>query len=110
MLCALYFLQAIILPVAVAALITFVLSPAAVLARKVTRADFLGVSSRVVVAFTVIGILTWISAVQILDLAWKLPTYKANLTAKMQALNSSGTGPFAGHFANAARTSNRMWR
>ncbi len=94
-LCALYFLQSIILPVAVAALITFVLSPAVSWLEKRIGADSRVVVS-VVITFTVVGIFTWISAVQILDLAWKLPTYKANLTAKMQALNSSGTGPFAG--------------
>ena len=48
------------------------------------------------VAFSVIGVLAWISAVQIWDLAVKLPTYKANLTAKVQTLSSSGAGPLAG--------------
>ena len=93
-LCALYFLESVILPVAVAALITFVLSPAVSwLEKRMGRTLAIVVS--VAITFIVVGVFAWITAVQILELAWKLPTYKANLTAKMQALNSSSTGPFA---------------
>lgn len=93
--CALYFLQEIILPIAIAALITFVLSPAASrLERWLGRT--LSVLITAAVAFGIIGVLAWISTVQVFDLARQLPTYRANLTAKVQALNSSGSGPFAG--------------
>ncbi len=93
--CALYFLQEIILPVAVAALITFVLTPAVARLEK-----WLGRSAAVLITaaitFSVVGILTWVSAIQVFDLARQLPTYRANLTAKVRALNSSGGGPFGG--------------
>ena len=77
-LCALYFLQSIILPVAVAALATFVLSPAVSwLEKRIGRT--MAVSTTATITFAIFGAFAWISAVQILDLAWKLPTYKANL-------------------------------
>ena len=83
--CGLYFLQEILLPVAVAALITFVTVPA------VSRLEgYLGRTLSVILtaalAFLVIGVIAWICTVQIFDLAGKLPTYRANLSAKVQAL------------------------
>lgn len=90
---ALYFLRDLVLPVAVAALVTFVLSP---LVSRIER--YVGRVPAVLLVtattFVLIGLFAWAGAMQMGRLARDLPTYKANLSSKLQALNASGSDRF----------------
>lgn len=90
---ALYFLRDLILPVAVAALLAFVLSPVVIRLERLTgRIPAVLLTSAV--ALVLIGAFAWAASVEVGRLAQDLPTYKANLSHKLQALNTSGSERF----------------
>lgn len=90
----LYFGREILLPLAIAILLTFLLSPVCnwLERRGMWRvaATLLTLSS-VTAVFAVVG---WIVGLQMVDLASRLPTYKDNLIAKLELLRPSSGGTF----------------
>jgi predicted PurR-regulated permease PerM len=91
---ALYFGRALFVPIALATLITFLLS------RVVTRLERrIGRIAAILVAVTVMfGIFagaSWIIGRQLIDLAEKLPSYQANITSKIRSLKLPAAGPLA---------------
>src|SRR6266487_3241457 len=91
---ALYVGRSVFVPIALAMLITFLLS------RLVTRLErWIGRIAAVLV--TVIAMLTifagasWVICRQIIDLADKLPDYQANIVAKIRSLKLPAGGPLA---------------
>ena len=89
---ALYFARDVLIPVAVAVLLSFLLAPAA---RGLER---LGVGRGIatllvaVFAFSVIGAVGWVVTNQAVSLAAKLPEYRVNITKKIRSLKGSPSG------------------
>ena len=90
---ALYFARDLLIPLALAALLTFLLAP------LVTRLErWLGRIGAVLLAVTLIlaatGAAGWILTRQLVDLAAKLPDYKENIQAKLRAFKVPSGGKF----------------
>jgi len=78
----LYWAQTVLVPIALAVLITFVLSPAVVLLqRRIGRVP--AVLVVVALVFTVLGLAGWGVARQMSNLAGDLPRYRANIQQKI---------------------------
>src|SRR6185436_6610111 len=82
---ALYFARDLLVPLVLAALLTFLLAP------SVTRLErWLGRIAAVLLVVTLIfavtGVAGWVLTRQLADLATKLPEYKANIQAKLRSL------------------------
>ncbi len=90
----LYVGRELLVPLALAALLTFMLAP---LVSKFER--WLGrvVSVLIVVAmiFAATGAVGWVLTRQAVDLADQLPNYKDNIRTKMKAIPGLGDGPFS---------------
>jgi predicted PurR-regulated permease PerM len=99
--CALYFGRQILVPVALAILLSFVLSPPVRLlqGKYFPRGAAVGVVA--IVAFAVIFGLGTILAAQVHDLAKELPQYQATLEKKIETLRGATTG--AGTLERASR-------
>src|SRR5947199_5533886 len=99
---ALYFGRAVFVPIALATLITFLLS------RLVTRLErWLGriaaVLVTVVAMFTMVAGASWVIGRQVIDLADKLPDYQANVIGKIRSLRLPAAGPMA-RFSSSMRS------
>ena len=90
----LYFGREVLLPLAVAILLSFVLTPPLLFLRRMKVPRVLGVSLVVGFAFGVVVSLGWLVSQQLTQLADDLPSYRAAITEKIEALRSSvGTLP-----------------
>lgn len=92
-LATLYFAQALLVPLFLAALLTFLLAP------LVTRLEkFIGrVAAILLVVFLILAGATaggWALTQQLVDLATKLPEYKENIRAKLRTLKVPSNGKF----------------
>jgi predicted PurR-regulated permease PerM/GAF domain-containing protein len=91
---ALYFGRAIFVPVALATLITFLLSPFVTrLERWIGR--IAAVLVTVSVLFSIFVAASWGIGRQVIDLADKLPNYQANIVSKIRTLRVPAAGPLA---------------
>ena len=91
---ALYFGRAVLVPIALAALITFLLS------RLVTRLErwigrIAAVLMTVIAMFTIFAAASWVIGRQVIDLADKMPDYQANIVTKIRSLKLPAAGPLA---------------
>ena len=87
----LYWAQAVLVPIALAILLTFVLTPAVTwLERWIGRVP--AVLAMVTLVFTVIGLAGWGLARQMDHLAEDLPRYRANILTKISDVRSAGKG------------------
>src|SRR6266513_4556729 len=91
---ALYFGRSVLVPIALATLITFLLS------RLVTRLErwigrIAAVLVTVIAMFTLFAGASWVIGRQVIDLADKLPDYQANIVAKIRSLKLPAGGPLA---------------
>src|SRR5262245_6432091 len=91
---ALYFGRSVLVPIALATLITFLLS------RLVTRLErwigrIAAVLVTVIAMFTIFAAASWVIGRQVIDLADKLPDYQANITTKIRSLRLPVGGPLA---------------
>src|SRR5476651_2168811 len=90
----LYFARDILIPLALAALLTFLLAP------LVTRLDrwigrIAAVLVVVIMIFAGVGGVGWVFTRQMVDLATKLPDYKENIATKLHAFRLSNAGTFS---------------
>src|SRR6476469_9618308 len=91
---ALYFGRSVFVPIALATLITFLLSRlVARLERWIGR--IAAVLVTVIAMFTIFAGASWVSGSQVIDLADKLPDYQANIVAKIRSLRLPAGGPLA---------------
>ena len=91
---ALYFGRSVFVPIALATLITFLLSGlVSRLERWIGR--IAAVLVTVIAMFTVFAGASWVIGRQIIDLADKLPDYQANIVAKIRSLKLPAGGPLA---------------
>ncbi len=99
---ALYFARAILIPLAFALILTFVLTPVVALLQKARIGRVPAVAVTVLVTMVAATCLGWIIAVQLVDVARELPRYHQNIHAKMQSLRIPTKGPL-GLAANSLR-------
>ncbi|MGD0000485.1 MAG: AI-2E family transporter [Bryobacteraceae bacterium] len=89
----LYFAREILIPLALAVILTFVLSPVVALLERARIGRALSVAVTVLVAMAAAGGVSWIIAVQLVEVAEDFPTYRQNIHAKMEALRIPSEGP-----------------
>jgi predicted PurR-regulated permease PerM len=90
---ALYLAKGVLVPLTLAVLLSFLLSPVCDWLERHRLGRVPAVLLTAIVGFTVLGIATWTAVVQMTALAPKIPEYQSNLRAKLQSTNS---------YANAA--------
>src|SRR3954467_7276471 len=88
-LAALYFAREILLPVALAILFSFLLTPLANRLERWRIPRMLSVILVVTMSFSVLGLLGWVVTDQLVDLSKQLPANKQNLMAKTQWISQS---------------------
>jgi predicted PurR-regulated permease PerM len=86
---ALYVGREVLLPLALAILLSFVLTPPLLLLRRVKVPRVLAVGIVVATAFGIIFALGWLMSREATDLAAELPNYRATLSEKIQSLRQS---------------------
>src|ERR1035437_6957529 len=99
---ALYFAREILIPLAFALTLTFVLTPVVALLQRLRIGRVPSVLVTVLVMMAAAGCVGWIIAIQLVDVAKELPRYRQNIQAKMEALRIPTTGRF-GLAANSVR-------
>jgi predicted PurR-regulated permease PerM/acyl-coenzyme A thioesterase PaaI-like protein len=82
----LYFGQEVLLPLALAILLSFVLTPPLLLLRRLKVPRVLAVAIVVITAFAIIGGLGWLISREATKLAADLPNYRLTLSEKIQSL------------------------
>lgn len=90
----LYFASAILIPLALAALLTFLLAP---LVSRIERwlGRVVAVLLMVAMIFATAGAVGWVLTRQVIDLATKLPDYKVNIVTKLHAFRLPQGGAFS---------------
>ena len=89
---SLYWAQAVLIPVALAILLTFLLSPVAGALERIALGRLPSVILIVVVTFSLLGGIGWIVALQFESLANELPTYRKNIRQKIADIRDAGKG------------------
>jgi hypothetical protein len=90
---ALHFAREILIPLAFALILTFVLTPVVALLQKSRFGRVPSVALTVLVTMAAAVGVGWIMAIQLVDIAEKLPMYRQNIHAKMEALRIPTEGP-----------------
>ena len=88
---ALYFGREVLLPLAVAILLSFVLTPPLLVLRRIKVPRVLAVGIVVATAFAIIGGLGWLISREATQLAKDLPSYRLTLSEKIQSLRATTT-------------------
>jgi predicted PurR-regulated permease PerM/CheY-like chemotaxis protein len=85
---ALYLAKGVLVPLALAVLLSFLLSPVCdwLERRKLSRVPAVLVTA--VLGFAILGAATWTAVVQMTELAPKMPEYQENLEAKLHSTNA----------------------
>ena len=91
-LAGLYWARVVLLPVALAVLLTFVLNPVITMLHRWGMPRVLAVALVVVLAFVSLGGVGWVVTRQLTTLADELPRYRENLKGKVADLRQFGTG------------------
>ncbi len=99
---ALYFTREILIPLAFALVLTFLLTPAVMFLEKMRLGRVFPAILTVAVSMAAAGWVTWILANQLVDVASQLPTYRQNIHAKIEALRTRGKGQL-GRAADSAQ-------
>jgi predicted PurR-regulated permease PerM len=94
----LYFARVMLVPLALAVLFTFVLTPLVSILERIHIPRFLSVILVVAVAVAALGIAGWTVANQLIDVTNQLPSYKSNIKDKIDSIRS----PKSSRFDNAA--------
>ena len=85
----LYFGREMLLPLTLAILLSFVLTPPILLLRRLKVPRVLAVGFVVIVAFAIIGGLGWLISFEATKLAAELPTYRATLSEKVSSVRET---------------------
>lgn len=86
----LYFARDVFLPLAIAVLLTFALAPIVTWLRRLGVPRLPAVIVCVLAAFTMLAIFGFVIATQIGQVAQNVPTYQANIVAKVRSLKEAG--------------------
>ena len=85
---ALYLAQGVLVPLTLAVLLSFLLSPVCDWLERRRLGRIPAVLVTAIVGFAVLGAATWTAVVQMTELAPKLPEYQENLQAKLHSTNA----------------------
>jgi predicted PurR-regulated permease PerM len=89
---SLYWAQALLIPVALAMLLTFLLSPVAGALERLALGRIVSVILVVVLAFSLLGGIGWVVSRQFASLANELPKYTVNIRQKIADVRGAGKG------------------
>ncbi len=89
----LYFARAILIPVALALTLNFLLAPAVLYLHRYRLRRVPAVIIVVVFAASIVGGIGWVMASQLVRIAELLPDYRVNLHAKLETLHTPTLGP-----------------
>src|ERR1700674_5225764 len=84
---ALYLVKGILVPLTLAVLLSFLLSPVCDWLERHRLGRTPAVLVTAVLAFAVLGVVSWTAVVQMTELAPKIPEYQNNIQAKLHSLN-----------------------
>ena len=101
MIAALYWAKAVVIPVALALLLTFLLTPIVNALWRCGLGRVPAAVAVVVLVFGLVGALGWTITAQISTLASELPTYTDNLKQKIAQVRHAGTGGMLGKVQDA---------
>ncbi len=90
----LYFAREILIPLAFALILAFLLTPVVTLLSRLGISRVPAVIVTVLIATATVACAGWIIAYQLVDVANQLPRYKENIQHKIVALQMPQTGPF----------------
>src|SRR5690242_20061801 len=96
---ALYFAQEVLIPLAVAVLLTFLLIPGVTWLERLRIGRIGAVLLAVAIALASLGTIGWLVEQQFVDVAGKLPDYRENIQNKLQRFR----GATEGNFSKAAK-------
>jgi len=85
---ALYLAKGVLVPLMLAVLLSFLLSPVCDWLERLRLGRIPAVLLTAILGFALLGIAAWMAVVQMTALAPKMPEYQANLQAKLQAVNN----------------------
>lgn len=85
----------VLIPLALALLLSFLLAPISDRLEHWKLGRFVSVMIVAVLSFALIGAIGSVVAVQMIELAEKVPLYQDNISQKIQALRAPGDGPFS---------------
>ena len=85
---ALYLAKGLLLPLTLAVLLSFLLSPVCDWLERRWLGRIPAVLVTAILGFTMLGVVTWTAAVQITSLAPKIPEYRDNVEAKLSSVNA----------------------
>src|SRR6187401_395273 len=85
---AVYLAKGVLVPVTLAVLLSFLLSPVCDWLERLRLGRIPAVLVTAILGFTVLGIATWTAADQMARLAPKIPEYQRNLEAKLGSVNA----------------------
>ena len=103
---ALYFARVILVPLAFALILTFILTPVVALLQRSRLGRVPSVALTAMLTLVAAGCVAWVIAIQLVDVAAKLPMYRQNIHAKMEALRIPTKGPL-GLAANSLKEAAR---
>jgi predicted PurR-regulated permease PerM len=89
---SLYWAQAVLIPVAVSILLTFLLSPVADTLERLGLGRAFSVILIVILAFSFLAAVGWIVTLQLTSVATELPTYRKNIEKKIADIRGAGKG------------------
>jgi predicted PurR-regulated permease PerM len=89
---SLYWAQAVLIPIALAIMLTFLLSPVAGALERIALGRLPSVILIVVLTFSLLGGIGWIVTLQFGRLANELPTYRQNIRQKIADIREAGKG------------------
>ena len=94
---ALYFAKEIFVPLALAVLFAFLLTPLVIGLERLRLGRILSVMLVLIVSFSLVGGVGWVVANQLIEVINELPNYTSNIREKMESLH----GPHGGSLAKA---------
>lgn len=89
----LYFASEILIPLAFALIVAFVLTPAVTMLKRLRIPRVLAVAITLLIATAVVGCTGWVIATQLVEVANRLPGYRQNIRHKIEAFKMPETGP-----------------
>ena len=92
---ALYFGRELFIPLALAFVLSFLLTPIVSLLEKTRIGRLASVLTVLILSFVMVASVTWGVARQLVEIMVQLPDYKANLDEKIELLHTSNSGRFS---------------
>lgn len=89
---SLYWAQAVLIPIALAIMLTFLLSPVAGALERIGLRRLPSVILIVVLTFSLLGAIGWVVTLQLSNLSNELPSYSVNIKQKIADIRAAGKG------------------